>query len=83
MGQQQQGQLVPVGGGAQLTRGNVPPGNCFKCGQLGHWASRNMKGPKGRMQMVGHSQLWVSQKGMAFDMQGPPPSALQCSNAKH
>ena len=39
MGQQQQGQLVPAGGGVQFPRGNVLPRNCFKCGQPGHWAS--------------------------------------------
>ena len=31
MGQQQQGQLVPAGGGTQPAGGNVPPGNCYKC----------------------------------------------------
>ena len=48
---------------------NTPPGNCFKRGGPGHWASMcPVKGPRGRMQMVRHSQLWVSQKGVAFDM---------------
>ena len=27
--------------------------------------------------MVGQSQLWVSRKGVAFDMQGPPLSPLK------
>ena len=34
-----------------------------------------VKGQWGRMQMVEHSQLWVSQKVVAFNNQGPPPSA--------
>ena len=38
-----------------------------------------MDGP----QMVGHSQLWVSQKGVAFDMQGPPPSACRWCGGNH
>ena len=49
-----------------------------------HWAAMcPVKGPRGRMQMVGHSQLWVSQKGVAFDMQGPPPSACKWCGENH
>ena len=36
-----------------------------------------MKGPNGKMQMVGHNRLWVSQKGVAFNMQGPSPFACR------
>ena len=36
-----------------------------------------MKGPKGRMQMLCCRQLWISQKGVAFDMQNPPPSSYR------
>ena len=60
---------------------NAPPGNCFNCGGPGHWASMcPVKGPRARMQMVGHR---VSQKGVAFDMQGPPPSACRWCGGNH
>ena len=84
MGQQLQGPLILAGGGVRPARGNVPPRNCFRCGQPCHWASQcTMKGPKGRMQMVGHNSLRVSQKGVAFDMQGPPPSACRHCGGGH
>ena len=64
--------------------GHAPPGNYFKCGETGHWASScAVRGPKGQMQNVGQSQLWVFQKGVAFDMQGPPPSSCRHCGGGH
>ena len=61
MGAQTTGQVPQAGGGGQLVPTNAAPGKCFKCGGPGHRATMcPIKGPRGRMQMVGHSQLWVS-----------------------
>ena len=35
------------------------------------------------MQMVGQNQLWVSQIGVAFDMQSPPPHACMYRGGGH
>ena len=42
--------MTPMGHPTRLTQ---PLGSCLKCGQMGHWAVCPLKGPKGRMQMVG------------------------------
>ena len=76
--------MVPYGGGGTAGYTNHPLGNFFKCGLTGHWASSCLvKGPRGQMQMMGHSQWCVPQKGMAFDMQGPPPSAYRYCGGQH
>ena len=62
--------LIQQGGG-QLVFAHQPLGNCFKCGQMGHW--RDSK--SGRVQMVGQQQLYILAKGIVFDMQPPPPPA--------
>ena len=33
--------------------------------------------------MVGHNKLWVSYKGVAFDMQDPPRFACRCCGGDH
>ena len=86
-----QGQMVgqPAGqtqyGCGQPRMANRPPGNCFQCGQRGHRAATcPVAGRKGgRVQFVGQQQLWVSAKGVAFDMQGPPPAPCRYCGGSH
>ena len=71
-------QMVPhqPGGAMGGTTLHTPPGNCFKCGGPGHWATNCPLATQrrgGRVQMMGQQQVLVSSKGVAFDMAAPPP----------
>ena len=56
------------------------PGKCFWCGEEGHWASdRPKKGGSGGVQQVGENRVWVSTKGVAWDLSKPPSMpCLKC-----
>ena len=83
-------QMVPhqqggamAGGGTTL---HTPPGNCFKCGGPGHWATNCPLATQrrgGRVQMMGQQQVLVSSKGVAFDMAGPPPGQCRVCGGNH